>query len=211
MSSTNETVSFSVSDIVKEYAAADFVPAKAEPRSDVFFEFKITEATLGLSKKEYLQISLKCAALDGNGGTMFTKYMNAALPVSFKGVSPHAAAKAILQDTLKALHPELAVYDSVEEDAATGKKVYLKGGVAITGKAYDAAVKAQAEGITAIIDGLVDPSTSSDMLNGLVGRTFFARVVPSADGKYSNIKSMLSRTPTKDPVAYDRATAFGKV
>jgi hypothetical protein len=210
MSSNQETIVFSVNDIVKEYATADFVPAKAEPRSDVFFEMKVAEATLGLAKKGYLQISLKCNALDGAGGTMFTKYMNLALPVSFKGVSPHASAKSILQDALKALMPELAVYDSVEEDAATGKKVYLKNGTPVTGKAYDAAVKAQADGIAAIIDGIVEPSTSATSIDGLNGRTFFARIVPSADGQYTNLKSLLSRKPSKDPVAYDRATAFGK-
>jgi hypothetical protein len=210
MSSNQETIVFTVNDIVKNYAAKDFVPAKAEPRSDVFFEMKVGEASLGLAKKGYLQISLKCNALDGSGGTMFTKYMNLALPVSYKGVSPHASAASILQDALKALNPELAVFDEVQEDAATGKKVYLKNGTPVTGKAYDAAVKAQADGIAAIIDGLVDPATATATIESFNGRTFFARIVPSADGQYTNLKSLLGRKPSKDPVAYDRATAFGK-
>lgn len=208
MSSANETIQFSVNDIVKEYSEKDFVPSRAEPRSDVFFEFRIAEANLDLAKKGYLQVSAKCNALDANGGTLFTKYMNLALPVSYKGVSPHPAAKSILQGALRALHPELAVYDSVVEDAATGKKVYMKNGSAITGKAYDAAVAAQAAGVTKIIDGITDPTTSATTVADLVGRTFFAKVETDKTGQYSNIKSMLATKPTRDTVAYDRATGF---
>ena len=207
---TTENIQFTVGDIVREYSEKDFVPARSEPRSDVFFEFKVGEASLGLAKKGYLQLSLKCNALDSNGASMFTKYMNLALPVAYKGTAPHASAGNILGGALRAMHPELAVYDTVSEDAATGKKVYLKDGKAVTGKAYDAAVAAQAKAITGLIDGLTDATGSADAIQALIGRTFFAKVESDKTGQYTNITKMLGTAPTKDPVIYDRAQAFAK-
>ena len=200
---------FTVDDVVRESAAKDYMPTRSEPKTGVFYEWKVTSAKLDVAKKGYLQLSLQCAALNKDGGAMFTKYMNIALPVAFKGVTPFKEARAIFKDTVTALHADWSIYDTVSEDAATGKKIYLKNGVEIKGAAYTAAQKAQADNLVQLETALTTPGSSTEAVNSLVGRTFFARIEQDKTGQYTNIKGLLSHTPSKDPVVYDPKEAFG--
>jgi len=209
---------FDVNEVVKSYSTKNYERQYENPRSDAFFEFEIGEATLGQAKINeekgtggYLQLTWKVNALTGRGDTMFTKFVNLALPVSYRGYTPHESADSILAGALKAVHSELRPFDELTEDATDPKKkVYLLKGQPVTKEAFKAAEKAQAQMIVDTLDGLLNPDKQETTLKDLVGRRFFAKVQPDKTGQFFNVKPIVGVVSRNDAVCYTTQEAFDK-
>ena len=123
-------ISINVDDVVEStFVASDFKPRRAILREDTWFEMNVAAATVALANKGYLQLALQLEVLDANGKKMGTVLENVALPVSFKGMAPHwDSAKTMYLQKVRPLLLEHSAYDTVGENAATGKKEYKKNG-----------------------------------------------------------------------------------
>jgi hypothetical protein len=211
------TFQFDVNDVVKEYSEKDFERQYDQPRSDVFFEFAIAEASLGQAKVNeekgtggYLQLAWKVNALDSKGAKMFTKFVNLALPVSYKGHTPHESAAGILASALKAIYPEVRPYDEITEDAIDPKKkVYLLKGQPVSKEAFKAGEKAQSALAVKTTDGLLSDKRD-EVLADMVGRKFFAKIQGDKTGTYFNVKPIVGVLSSNDEVCYDPSQVYSK-
>jgi len=209
---SKETVTFSANDIEKAYGDSDFERPSFEPVQNTWFEFEVKNALIQTAKAGHLQLSLMVSALNSDGETMFTKFVNAPLPVRYKGISPPEAAASILASTLKSLLPEVSPYDSIKKNPANEKKRdYFKGGEKLSKEAFEAGEKAQTAAVRSTIDSLVDPAASADSLTGLIGRRFFAKLSADKTGKFINVKPMVGILSEGEVVVYDTRTAYGRV
>lgn len=209
---SKETVTFSANEIEKAYSDADFSRPASEPVLDTWFEFEVKNALVQSAKGGYLQLSLMVSALNSAGETMFTKFVNAPLPVRYKGISPPEGSAGILASTLKSLLPEASPFDSVKKNPADeSKRDYFKDGVKLDKKAFAAGEKTQTAAIRTVIDSIVDPAGSADALTGLVGRRFFAKLSTDKTGKYVNVKPMVGILGEGEVVCMDTRQAYGRI
>lgn len=204
------TTTFTVDDIALDYSEKDYEPQRPEPKADTYFEFEVKSARVKQHKDGYLTASLTVNALSDTGSTMFTKFINLAVPVAIRGISAPDWAKNIFLNTLRPLFPELAPYDMVEQDPVTGKNIYLKDGAPLKGKAYDEAQKASNKLIGAMaVDfakAFITSGEDEASLEVLKSRRFFGQVKKSGD--FTNVVKMRSSAPTEG-ACYDRKQAFG--
>lgn len=210
---------FDVSKVEKNYSEKSFARSRPEPRSDVFFEFRVDSATLSQARINeekgtggYLQLNLKVSALDGEGNAMFTKFVNISHPTIYQGHSPHDAAVSIFAANVSALHKEWYAYDTVQQHPSNPKKrIYTHEGVEVSKDAFVASEKARTAAVGALADDLISPNenTRKEALEGLVGRTFFAKVQPDKTGQYVNVRPMIAIVTEGEKVCYDAQEAYG--
>lgn len=203
---------FTLDDLTVEFSKEDYTPRAREPKTGIFYEWNIANATIKMGKNNYLQVNCEAEALDGDGKRMFKKYLNIAVPVS---VGEHAAptwAKGLWLSQVIPLFPEYLAYDAVEKDEITGKMVYLKDGEILKGKAYEEAFTKQNEAIGSMAkDVAVEWIRDGDgaVIESFLGKKFFAQVKTDAAAKYYNIDRMYAFAPKDAVVCYDKKEAIG--
>lgn len=210
---------FDVSKVEKNYSEKSFARSRPEPRSDVFFEFRVDSATLSQARINaekgtggYLQLNLKVSALDSEGNAIFTKFVNIAHPSVYQGHAPHESAPSIFAANISALHKEWYAYDTVQQHPANAKKrIYTREGVEVKGEAFTSSEKARAAAAVSLADALIDSNenTRNEALQNLVGRTFYAKVQPDKTGQYVNVRPMVAILTEGEKVCYDAHEAYG--
>jgi hypothetical protein len=202
---------FTLDDLTVEFSQEDYKPQRREPKLGIFYEWKISSATIKMSDRKFLQVNCEAQALDGDGNQMFKKFLNIAVPVSVgENVAP-TYAKGLWLMQVTPLFPEHVAYDGVEKDVITGKFVYLKGGEVLKGKAYDDAITAQNEAIGSMAkDVAVEWIRDGDgtVIESFLGKHFFAQLKKDSSGKYTNIDRMYCVAPKDVAVCYDKKEAL---
>ena len=205
-----DTFTFSDADIQKRYEEKDF-SRSLEPNTGVWYEFAVKTATIKQTRAGYLQLNCMVAAIDQAGESMFTKFVNAPLPVAYKGNEPPAAAAGICSGLLRAFFVNASPYDAVKVNPANEKKRdYYKNGVKLDTEAFKAGEKNQTAFISSFIDKLIDPSSSAEALESLTSCKFFGQLTASEDGKFVNVRPITGILPEGTKVVYDAKVAYGR-
>lgn len=192
----------------------DYKADRPEPKTDVFFEWRIGDAIIKRAKSgKYLSVVLKVEALDGNGSAMFPKWINLAVPVSIpgEGIECPDYSKKMFLDSLRPLFPELGAYDRVDTDAISGRRVYMKDGQPLTGKDFDVAKMESNRKVGAMAKDFAQAwldSGDKTSLDIFLDRKFFGILKSSKDGQYTNVSKMRSEPPADASVVYDRKDAY---
>lgn len=203
---------FTLDDLTVEFSKEDYTPSQRQPKCGIWYEWNITNASIKMHDKGYLQVNCECDALDQDGKRMFKKYLNIAVPVSVGTNTAPTWAKGLWLSQVVPLFPEHVAYDTVEKDDITGKMAYLKDGEKLSGKAYEEAFTKQNEAIGSkakevavewIRDG--DGTVIEDFL----GKKFFATLKSDPSGKYTNVDRMYCFAPKGVEICYDKKTALG--
>lgn len=204
---------FTLDDITLTYAEEDYKPQRAQPKIGVTFEFEVLAASVEQSRQGHIQAKLTLSALDGEGREMFKKYLNVPLPVSIRDITAPDYAKGMWSSMSAPFFPKLAAYDKIELDAATGKKIYSKFDIELTGKEFDEAVIAQRKALAEVAKNVarswVEDGDGAH-LDQFTGKRVFAKLKHSKDGKYVNVDRMYSEVPAEEEVCYDRNEAMSK-
>ena len=203
---------FTLDDLTVEFSKEDYTPKAREPKTGVWFEWKIASASIKMGKNNYLQVNCEAEALDGDGRKMFKKYLNIAVPVSVGENAAPTWAKGLWLAQVVPLFPEHLAYQAIEKDELTGKMTYLKDGEVLKGKAYEEAFTKQNEAIGAkakevAIEWIRDGDGA--IIEDFLGKAFFAQVKSDATGKYFNIDRMYHAAPQGAEVCYDKTKAIG--
>lgn len=207
-------VAHSMDAISLEFSDEDYKAERPEPKTDTFFEWRISDANIKRTKKgDNLTVVIKCEALDENAAAMFPKWMNVAIPVSIpsENISCPDYAKSMFLKQMAPLFPEMGPYDNVEVDPFNGKKVYYKDGEVISGKAFDLARFDSNKRIGALAKEFAQvwmETKDKSSLDVLLDKRFFAILKKSKDDKYVNIAEMKTSAPTDKDVVYNRKEAF---
>lgn len=204
---------FTLDDLTLAYSEEDYKPQRQEPKTGVTFEFEVKSAKVEQSKQGHIQAALQVAALDSDGREMFKKYLNIPLPVSIRDIVAPEYSKGMWKQMTAPLFPEVAAYDKVEIDTATGRKVYSKKGKELEKGSFDSETVKQNKALAEIAkDCAKDWIEGGDgsPLGQFAEKRFFAKLRTSKDGKYVNIDRMYFRAPENESVCYDRKEALGK-
>ena len=204
-------MTFSIDDIVMDFAEKDYAPERKEPKEGVYFEFNVDECTVKRAKAGHLMAKIKLSALDANGDSMFPQWINLALPVSVGDMTPPDYAAKIFLGQMRALKPENAAFDMKQQDPVSKKWTYMKGGEPVKAEDYNTAVTDQnrANGTVArdMAAAFIEADADEAAYDGLTGNRFFARVEKKGD--FTNVKGLEIALPEGVPVVYERAEAFG--
>lgn len=202
--------SFTIDDLVLDFADKDYAPERKEPKENVYFEFQVKQCVIKRAKAGHLAAKITVEALDADGSPMFKQWINTALPVSVGDVIPPDYAKKIFLSTMRPLLPENAAYDIKMQDPASKKWTYYKGGNVVNGKAFDEAVIAQNRANGAIAKDMAVAFIQSEEdecdFDGLNGNHFFGKIEKKGD--YTNVKYMEVDLPEGVNVCYDKKEAF---
>lgn len=203
---------YTLDDMTVELSEQDYVPKSREPKLGLMYEFVTADTKIVQHKDGHLVLKGKANALDSEGDTMFSKYINIALPVS---IGEHAAptyAAGMFIKNMRPFFPEHAAYDRVEKDEVTGEKFYCKGDEKFSGKDYTQRVTEANKEIGKYAKYFAQvwiENGDNVPADEIEGKRFFAKVKADKTGKYVNIDTMYATCPADETVCYDKKEAMG--